>query len=102
MKILTACKICSGALAPVRSRLKMFVGALLPHRLKLRNAGLGINASASHEAPFTDNDAEIVAALIYASKSLNKCGILAYLILNFYDFSFHIRGRDLMACSSVQ
>ena len=38
-----------------------------------------------------DDDAETAAALIYASKSLKRCGILAYLILNFYDFSFHIR-----------
>ena len=63
------------------------------HRLKLRNAGLGSNASASHEAPSTDDDAETATALIYASKSLNRCGILAHIILNFYDFGFHIRAK---------
>lgn len=78
------------------------IDALLSHCLKLRNAGLGSNASASHEAPSTDDDAETAAALIYASKSLNKYGILAHIILNFYDFNFHTCGRDLMACSFVQ
>ena len=41
----------------------------------------------------TDDDLETAATLIYTSKSLNRCGILAYIILNFYDFGFHIRGR---------
>ncbi|WP_298833931.1 hypothetical protein [uncultured Campylobacter sp.] len=93
MKILAACKICSGVSTPVRSQPKMFAGALLPHRIKLRNAGLDSSASASHEAPSVDDDAETTAVLIYTSKSLNRCGILAHIILNFYDFGFHIRER---------
>ena len=41
----------------------------------------------------TDDDAETAAVLIYTSKSLNRCGILAHIVLNFYDFSFHIRAK---------
>jgi len=40
-----------------------------------------------------DDGAVAAAALIYTSKSLNRCGILAHIILNFYDFSFHIRAK---------
>ncbi|WP_306528607.1 hypothetical protein [Campylobacter sp.] len=41
----------------------------------------------------TNDDLETAAALIYTSKSLNRCGILAHIILNFYDFGFHIRAK---------
>jgi len=52
MKILAARKICSGALAPVlpaENVCRRSIDVLLLHRLKLRNAGLGSSASASHD-----------------------------------------------------
>ena len=94
MKILAACKICSGALAPVRFRLKMFAGAAQMRFCRTASSCETQDLTAApHTMSSTDDDAETAAALIYASKSLNRCGILAHTILNFYDFSFHIRER---------
>jgi len=104
MKILAACKICSDVLAPVRSQPKMFAGAAQTRFCRTASSCQTQDLAAvppPHTMSSTDDDAVAAAALIYASKSLNKYGILAYIILNFYDFNFHTCGRDLMACSSV-
>ena len=105
MKILAACKICSSVLAPVRSQPKMFAGAAQTRFCRTASSCETQDLTAVPPPRTTssaDDDAKTAAALIYASKSLNRYGILAYIILNFYDFGFHIRGRDLMACSFVQ
>ncbi|WP_298041477.1 hypothetical protein [uncultured Campylobacter sp.] len=105
MKILAACKLCSDVLAPVRSRPKMFAGAAQTRFCRTASScetqDLTAGPPPRTTSP-TDDDLETAATLIYTSKSLNRCGILAHIILNFYDFGFHIREQNLMACSSVQ
>ena len=96
MKILAAYKICSDVLAPVRSQPKMFAGAAQTHFCCTASSCETQDLTAEPPPRATssaDDDAETAAALIYASKSLNRCGILAHIILNFYDFGFHIRER---------
>ena len=96
MKILAACKICSDALAPVRSQPKMFAGAAQMRFCRTASSCETQDLAAVPPPRTTssaDDDAKTAAALIYASKSLNKYGILAHIILNFYDFGFHIRER---------
>jgi len=96
MKILAACKLCSDVLVPVRSQPKIFAGAAQMRFCRTASSceTQGLTAVPPPRATSSaDDSAKTVAALIYTSKSLNRCGILAYIILNFYDFSFHIRGR---------
>ncbi|WP_299086155.1 hypothetical protein [uncultured Campylobacter sp.] len=96
MKILAACKICSDALAPVRSQPKMFAGAAQTRFCRTASSCETQDLAAVPPPRTTssvDDDAKTAVALIYASKSLNRCGILAHIILNFYDFGFHIRER---------
>ena len=96
MKILAACKISSDVLAPVRSRPKMFAGAAQTRFYCTASSceTQDLTAAPPPRTTFSiDDDLETAATLIYASKSLNRCGILAYIILNFYDFGFHIRGE---------
>ena len=105
MKILAACKLCSDISLPVRSQPKMmFVGTAQTRFCRTASSCEAQDLAAVPPPRTTssaDDDAVAAAAFIYASKSLNRCGILAYIILNFYDFGFHIRERNLMACSSV-
>ena len=97
MKILAACKLCSDVLVPVRSQPKIFAGAAQMRFCRTASSceTQGLTAVPPPRATSSaDDGAKTAAALIYTSKSLNRCGILAHTILNFYDFSFHIQAKS--------